>query len=175
MDNEELYLLVTRYIDGDDYAFTTLYNLTKNKVFANIYSYVRSEAIAEDILSETYVNFINNIHKIKKDQSILGLLYVISRNLSLNYIKKHKKEEFLEDQNIVVSKDEGIKSSLDYQDIILTMKKVLNEDMFKVVMMRLVLEMEYSEISSLLKRKESTIRWMYAEGIKKVKEELYVR
>ena len=175
MDNEELYLLVARYIDGDDYAFTTLYNLTKNKVFANIYSYVRSEAIAEDILSETYVNFINNIHKIKKDQSILGLLYVISRNLSLNYIKKHKKEEFLEDQNIVVSKDEGIKSSLDYQDIILTMKKVLNEDMFKVVMMRLVLEMEYSEISSLLKRKESTIRWMYAEGIKKIKEELYVR
>lgn len=175
MDNEKLYDLVKKYIDGDDNAFTTLYNETKQRVFANIYSYVKSEVIAEDILSETYLSFINNILKVKKDQSILGLLYVISRNLSLNYLKRQKKEELIEDQNIVASNTESIKSGLDYEDIILVMKKVLNEEMFKVVIMRLVSEMEYSEIASLLKRKESTIRWMYAEGIKKVKEELYAR
>lgn len=175
MDNEKLYELVNEYIDGNDTAFTTLYNETKNKVFANIYSYVKSEVIAEDILSETYLNFISNILKVKKDQSILGLLYVISRNLSLNYLKRHKKEELIEDHNVVASNSESIKSGLDYEDIILVMKEVLNDEMFKVVIMRLVSEMEYSEIASLLKKKETTIRWMYAEGIKKVKEELYAR
>ena len=55
------------------------------------------------------------------------------------------------------------------------MKKVLTKDMFNIVILRLVNEMEYSEIASIVKKKEATVRWLYAEGIKKLKEELYVR
>ena len=91
MDNEELFSLVMQYLDGDDYAFTTLYNMTKKNVFANIYSYIRNEQASEDILMDVYVKFINTAHKIKKDQSILGYLYVISRNLSINYLKRNHK------------------------------------------------------------------------------------
>ncbi len=167
--------LVQSYLSGNDYAFTTLYNMTKNKVFANIYSYIKNDSISEDILSDAYVNFLSMANSIKRDQSILGLLYVISRNLSLNYIKRHKREELIDEHTIIPSKEEKIKSSLDYEDTIIVMKKVLSEDQFKVVIMRLVGEMDYSEISKLLKKKESTIRWIYAEGIKKVKEAIYVR
>ena len=55
------------------------------------------------------------------------------------------------------------------------MKKILSDDMFKVIIMRLINELEYKEISKLINKKESTVRWLYMEGIKKVKEELYVR
>jgi RNA polymerase sigma-70 factor (ECF subfamily) len=174
MDNEELFSLVMQYLDGDDYAFTTLYNMTKKNVFANIYSYIRNEQASEDILMDVYVKFINTAHKIKKDQSILGYLYVISRNLSINYLKRNQKEELVEDF-VLEHDNEEIKSKLDYEDVIVVMKKVLTKDMFNIVILRLVNEMEYSEIASIVKKKEATVRWLYDEGIKKLKEELYVR
>ena len=64
---------------------------------------------------------------------------------------------------------------LDCEEVIIKMKHILSDDMFKVIIMRLINELEYKEISKLINKKESTVRWLYMEGIKKVKEELYVR
>ena len=55
MDNEELYALIQQYLSGNDYAFTLFYEQTMNKVFANIYSYVKDITVAEDILSDVYI------------------------------------------------------------------------------------------------------------------------
>ena len=96
MSNEELYTLIREYLLGNDSSFNKFYDDTKKKVFANIYSYVKNEVIAEDILSDVYIKFLENVNKIKKNESILGLLYVISKNLSLNYIKKNKRIDTIE-------------------------------------------------------------------------------
>ncbi len=175
MSNDELYSLIERYLKGDDFSFTLLFNDTKKKVFANIYSYVKNESVAEDILSETYIKFLSNVKKIKKDESILGFLYVISRNLSLNYLSRNKKNESLDDYPYIGKSEDDIKRKLDYEDIIKLMKEKLSDDMFQVIIMRLVNELEYSEIAKLINKKESTIRWLYAEGIKKIKEEVNAR
>ena len=47
MSNEELYELIREYLLGDDSSFNKFYDDTKKKVFANIYSYVKNEVIAE--------------------------------------------------------------------------------------------------------------------------------
>lgn len=172
MDNNELCSLLSNYLDGDDYSFTLFYNKTKNKVFANIYSYVKNSAVAEDILSDTYVRFMSNLKKIDYSKSILGLLYVSSRNLCLNYLKRNKKHESIEDNVNKFTSTNNAKTNLDYEDTINVMKKVLSDDMFRVVIMRLISEMEYKEIAKILNKKEGTVRALYSEGIKKVKEEI---
>ena len=174
MSNEELYILIREYLLGDDSSFNKLYDDTKKKVFANIYSYVKNEVVAEDILSEVYIKFLENINKIKKNESILGLLYVISKNLSLNYIKKNKRIDSI-DNYYDLKEESNISLKLECEEVIIKMKKILSDDMFKVIIMRLINELEYKEISKLINKKESTVRWLYMEGIKKVKEELYVR
>ena len=174
MSNEELYTLIKNYLLGDDLSFNKFYDDTKKKVFANIYSYVKNEVIAEDILSDVYIKFLENINKIKKNESILGLLYVISRNLSLNYIKKNKRIDSI-DNYYDLKEESNISLKLECEEVIIKMKKILSDDMFKVIIMRLINELEYKEISKLINKKESTVRWLYMEGIKKVKEELYVR
>ena len=40
---------------------------TKYKVFYNILSIVKDEVSAEDILQETYLRFLNNLDKLKKE------------------------------------------------------------------------------------------------------------
>ena len=91
MKDIELYRLCQRFIEGDEKAFNEIYEDTKGKIFANIYSYVKSKEASEDILSDTYIRFINSIKDLTPDKSILGYLYTISRNLSLNYIEKNKR------------------------------------------------------------------------------------
>lgn len=174
MSNEELYTLIREYLLGNDSSFNKFYDDTKKKVFANIYSYVKNEVIAEDILSDVYIKFLENINKIKKNESILGLLYVISRNLSLNYIKKNKRIDSI-DNYYDLKEESNISLKLECEEVIIKMKHILSDDMFKVIIMRLINELEYKEISKLINKKESTVRWLYMEGIKKVKEELYVR
>lgn len=174
MSNEELYSLIVSYLKGDEFSFTLIFDNTKNKVFANIYSYVKNQAVAEDILSETYIKFLSNLKKIKPEQSILGYLYVISRNLSLNYLTRVKRSESLDDYPHLSSSN-YMGNGIDYEDIIKVMKKVLSSDMFQVVVMHLVNELDYREIADLMGKKEATIRWLYSQGIKKVKEELNVR
>lgn len=170
MDNEELFKLVNNYLNGDDYSFTLFYNKTKNKVFANIYSYVKNSAIAEDILSETYIRFMNQTKKIRDDKSILGLLYVIGRNLAINYLNRNPINEDFEDHSKKLVSTNTATRNIECEEIVIKMKELLSDDMFKVVIMRLINDMEYKEIAKILKKKEGTIRSLYSEGIKKVKE-----
>ena len=173
MSNEELYELVKRYEKGDNSAFTVLYDETKKQIFANIYSFVKNETAAEDLLSDTYVQFIKYIPKIEKSQSILGFLYTTSRNLSLNYIKKENRNSKLEDNDFNnLSPTVETNNALDSSEIIKEMREILKEGEFNVIVLRIVNDMDYNEIAKLLKKNESTVRWLYSNGIKKIREKL---
>ena len=84
-------------------------------------------------------------------------------------------EHFTEHNYYDLKEESNISLKLECEEVIIKMKHILSDDMFKVIIMRLINELEYKEISKLINKKESTVRWLYMEGIKKVKEELYVR
>ena len=171
MKDIELYRLCQKFIKGDQTAFNEIYEDTKGKIFANIYSYVKSKEASEDILSDTYIRFINSIEDITPDKSILGYLYTISRNLSLNYIEKNKR--YVEDPTLILENASSEENSyVDNSDIVRIMKEILNPDMFNVIMLHLINGLDYSEIATTLNKNENTIRWQYNEGLKKVREAL---
>ena len=88
MDLKEL--LIQLQNDKMEY-FDEFYNLTKNKVFYMAYSILQDYHLSEDILQDTYVKFLKHKNKVKVDGNILSYLLEISKNLSLNYVNKHKK------------------------------------------------------------------------------------
>lgn len=170
MKDIELYKLCKKFIDGDTRAFDAIYNDTKNKIFANIYSYVKNKEIAEDLLSDTYIRFLNGIKDITSDRSILGYLYTVSRNLSLNYLEKNKR--YTSDGETLIENNGVHEKYQESNDILEVMKRVLNEDMFNVIVLHLINGLDYKEIAERLNKNENTIRWQYNEGLKKVREAL---
>ena len=50
------------------------------------------------------------------------------------------------------------------------MKEILSDDALQIVLLKLVNELDYKEISQNLNKNESTVRWIYNESIKKLKE-----
>ena len=163
METKKLELL----LDGDLSYFDEFYQETKQKVFYNIYSILKDTSLSEDALQETYIKFLKNRENLKKDQNIIGYLFVISRNISLDIIKKRKKETELSDYELVNAHEE---KSPYVDDVMEKMKKILKDQEFQIVIMHLVNDMTHKEIAKLLNKPLGTITWAYNNAIKKIRK-----
>ena len=72
--------------------FEEFYESFKRKIFYNILAVVPNTDMAEEILQDTFVSFLENIDKIDYSKPSLGYLIRISRNKAIDYYRKKKKE-----------------------------------------------------------------------------------
>lgn len=170
-ENIKLYDLVVSFRNGNESAFKILYESVKKQVFFNIYSFIKNKDISEDLLQDTFVKFLNNIKKIKQNQSILGLLMVISKNICLDYLKKKKDYQIDEELQISKSNDNIVKSTNEF-DLLEKIKSILNDKEFNIFILHVVNEFNFEEISKYLKIPLGTITYTYANSIKKIKTQI---
>ncbi len=155
-------------LNGDLSKFTSFYEKTKRNVYYNIYAILKDYALSEDVLQETYVKFLENLPKLKKGQNALGYLYVISRNLALDTIRKRKNESQEEIYDHMLKQEESHLSN----DILDLAERVLKKQEFEIVILHLVNEMPHKEIAKLMHRPLGTILWAYNNALKKLRKEV---
>ena len=167
MDLKEL--LIQLQNDKMEY-FDEFYNLTKNKVFYMAYSILQDYHLSEDILQDTYIKFLKHKKKVKVDGNILSYLLEISKNLSLNYVNKHKKVFNID--NIVFKYEEQYQEKFEELKLVKDMKKILNENEFQIVILKIINELTNNEIAQLLNKPLGTVLWTYNNAIKKLRRDL---
>lgn len=167
MDLKEL--LIQLQNDKMEY-FDEFYNLTKNKVFYMAYSILQDYQLSEDILQDTYIKFLKHKKKVKVDGNILSYLLEISKNLSLNYVNKHKKVVNID--NIVFKYEEQYQEKFEELKLVKDMKKILNENEFQIVILKIINELTNNEIATLLNKPLGTVLWTYNNAIKKLRRDL---
>ena len=167
MDLKEL--LIQLQNDKMEY-FDEFYNLTKNKVFYMAYSILQDYHLSEDILQDTYIKFLKHKKKVKVDGNILSYLLEISKNLSLNYVSKHKKVVNID--NIVFKYEEQYQEKFEELKLVKDMKKILNENEFQIVILKIINELTNNEIAQLLNKPLGTVLWTYNNAIKKLRRDL---
>ena len=150
--------------------FDEFYNLTKNKVFYMAYSILQDYHLSEDILQDTYIKFLKHKKKVKVDGNILSFLLEISKNLSLNYVNKHKKVVNI--NNIVFKYEEQYQEKFEELKLVKDMKKILNENEFQIVILKIINELTNNEIAQLLNKPLGTVLWTYNNAIKKLRRDL---
>lgn len=150
--------------------FDEFYNLTKNKVFYMAYSILQDYHLSEDILQDTYIKFLKHKKKVKVDGNILSYLLEISKNLSLNYVNKHKKVVNID--NIVFKYEEQYQEKFEELKLVKDMKKILNENEFQIVILKIINELTNNEIATLLNKPLGTVLWTYNNAIKKLRRDL---
>ncbi len=167
MDLKEL--LIQLQNDKMEY-FDEFYNLTKNKVFYMAYSILQDYHLSEDILQDTFIKFLKHKKKVKVDGNILSYLLEISKNLSLNYVNKHKKVVNID--NIVFKYEEQYQEKFEELKLVKDMKKILNENEFQIVILKIINELTNNEIAQLLNKPLGTVLWTYNNAIKKLRRDL---
>ncbi len=169
--DEDVSILFSKIKDGEDSYFEDFYNLTKKKVFYLIYSYLRNQQDAEDILQETYLSMLEHRSRIKAD-SVMSYLFKIAQNKSLNFLKKKHRNVSMnyEQADVEVVYDRSL--SQEASAIIQVMNQVLNELEYKVVTLHVLEEMTHKEISKFLKKPIGTITWTYQNALQKIRRNL---
>ena len=74
---------------GDHKAFETVFIVYYNKIKIFVDSYIKSEADAEELAEELFVNLWTNHRAIDTTRSFNSYLHTMARNASLNFLK-HK-------------------------------------------------------------------------------------
>ena len=93
--------LYREFVHGNERALCGLIELYGRGLLRFIYGYVRDEFLAEDILSETFIEIYarKNFRETGR-ASFKTYLYKIARNKSLNVLKKRKRKKEVSLENI---------------------------------------------------------------------------
>ena len=147
-------------------SFDEFYNLTKNQVFYTIVSIIKDRMLAEDIMQDTYLKFLEKIEQYQLGSNVYAYLSQIGRNLAINVYNRRKKEvqnddmiESLPAQEEKAEDDTEIFKLLDYLDI----------KEREIVVLHVINDLTFREIAEITKKPLGTVLWIYNKAIKKLK------
>src|SRR5699024_5804600 len=80
--------LVKKLVNGDEMAFKEIFYRYKGRLFSYCCRFTKSEALAEDIVQEVLIKIWTNREQINPERAFSSYLDTITRNHSLNFLKK---------------------------------------------------------------------------------------
>ncbi|MCB9498159.1 MAG: sigma-70 family RNA polymerase sigma factor [Erysipelotrichaceae bacterium] len=160
---------LSRLHSNDLSAFDEIYEETKKAVYYTIYFIVKDPDTSEDLMQETYLDFLQYKDKLKPDTDIPAFLVASSKNKAINYYNRHKKEkEFVSMlQNYSYANDRLLDTGL-----LEVVKSTLNEKECDIFLLHVIGEYTFKEISKMKKIPIGTLTWMYQEARKKLQSVL---
>ncbi|MDZ7691323.1 MAG: sigma factor [Balneolaceae bacterium] len=84
MNDQKLFKKIKK---GDEEAFEELFNKYYEPLVRFVWGYVKSEAVAEEIVQELFLKVWRVSTTLTIQSSIKSYLYSAGRNMSLNYVK----------------------------------------------------------------------------------------
>ncbi len=160
MQNKQLQdaVLVSNYIDGDEYALEVLILRHKQKIYSFIYSKILNRDTTEDIFQDTFIKVINTLKKGKYNEQGKFLPWVmrISHNLMIDHFRKNKRmpkfnntDEF-DIFSVLSDNSLNAESQLINEQIYTDIKALVQElpiNQKEVLIMRLFKDMSFKEIA----------------------------
>ena len=83
MERKSELLLVARVRAGETAAFDVIYGEFNPRLFSFLVRLSRSRDVAEDLLEETWLRFVNRAAKLRPDTHLAPFLFTVARNLPL--------------------------------------------------------------------------------------------
>ena len=86
----ELRQAVEAYQNGETEKFNEVYELSSRYLYTCIIHVVKNEDAAQDMLQETYIEVVKNIHQLKSAEDFLSWAAVIANRKCFAYLKKQR-------------------------------------------------------------------------------------
>jgi len=169
IDTTEMQKIIVELKNDNMDVFDEFYELTKRQVYVSVFSIIKNKATTDDIMQETYLRFLKNIHKYKEKTNVIAFIVTIARNLAINQYNKQKKEVFydfsrFEDTYLIKESSDTPLLNLVYE--------TLSGDELQVFILHTIDELKHKEIAKIMKKPLGTISWLYNKAVKKVKERI---
>lgn len=150
--------LISQYKAGNEFAFEQLVERHKQKIFTTIYLIVKDQAIAEDLMQETFIKAVKTIQsgRYNEEGKFLPWITRIAHNMGIDHFRKSKRYPMvvMEDGNNVFNTLDFAEESFETQQIkqetyarLRALIQTLPEAQREVLMMRHYMKMSFQEIA----------------------------
>ncbi len=152
-----------------DYThFDAFYDMTNRKVFFTIVGIVKDQMIAEDLMQDTYMQFLKKIDDINPKQNPIAYLVTIGRNNALNHYTKFKREVKGDEIFETIASDEVIKDDVDIYQLL----SLLDRDEREIVVLHTINGFKFREVADVMEKPLGTILWLHKKAMDKLKNKL---
>lgn len=165
INKQELHSIFTEIINNDETRFKELYEKYYSLVEAIAFSILKNKEISQDIAQEVFTK----IFELPKDQlpssNEATWLYTVTKNEAIAYIRKQKNTVNIEDIYNVSTEDEYLNDVISketYNKIISKLGKKEQE----IVSLKVIGDLSFKEIASILNMPMGTVQWKYYKAIK---------
>ncbi len=145
--------------------------------FSDVYRYVlsicKNEAIAEDITQDTFFKALKKIDTFNGNCKLYVWLCQIAKNTYLNYLKKHRHTELIENEDICSPFD--IERDFLNKDEVKRLHNILHhldEPYKEVFTLRVFGDLPFSQIGELFGKTDSWARLIFYRAKKRLQEEM---
>lgn len=172
------YTLVTRVSNGDELAFRILFHRYRNKLYRYSLRYVKSSAIAEDILQDTFLKIWEQRQALQPVLNFEAYLFRISRNQIFNEFKKSTHQAAFEQftlQNVSDNRQtEWDVVANNYQEVLQSALDQLPPQRKQIFQLSRLDGLSHEEIAQQLNLSKNTIKVQINKALKSIRESLEI-
>lgn len=176
-------------VNGDKQGLRMIYEAYSGYVYTIVYGILGSRENAEDVTSEFFIRLWERAGQYRPGKGHKGYLAAMARNMSIDYLRKYKKEELTAAvHEMDLEEDDGgrrrkwgfraggkeDKSASVENEVIgkMALKEVLlllKPGERQIVNMKVLGGLTFKEIAKLLSLPMGTVTWKYQNAIKKLR------
>ncbi len=168
IDEVELREIFQRIKNDDKDAFELLYKNYHDLIFGIAFSILKNRENSEDVTQDIFAKLIN-INKDKlPTQCEASWLYSVTKNESLQFLRKHKKNIDIDELYSLESESDEIDDIVDmnsYYKLLEGLKPIDKE----IISLRVLSDFTFEKISQILNMPLGTVQWRYYKAIHCIK------
>ena len=185
MDERQFEKAVARMIQGDKTGLKEIYENYVGYIYRIVYEVLQNKENAEDVTSEFFIRLWDKAEQFKPGNGHKGYLAVIARNMAVDFLRKHKKEELSallqdlgqegeEDNKGSIIKLAEDKTNQVEEQVIGSMTisqalELLKPSERQIISLKVLGEMTFKEIAAAMEIPMGTVTWKYQNAIKKLR------
>lgn len=171
--------LLNGLIAGSYESYTTLYDKWVSSLYRFVYSLVKSEEVAKDIVQETFIKIWTNRSGINVDCSFKSYLFTISYHMVLREFRRNishpQMEDYMEYCNELTLADSSTDRQCSFESFLVQFeraKKQLSPRQRQIFEMSKEYNLSIEEIAQKLSITEQSVRNQLTASLKVLRKEL---
>lgn len=185
MNERQFEEAVARMVKGDKTGLKEIYEHYAGYIYRIIYEVLQNKENTEDVTSDFFIRLWDKAEQFRPSSGHRGYLATMARNMAIDFLRKHKKEELTamlqdigsdkeeEERAIAGSMPESTDSRVE-QEVVENMTirqalEVLKPSERQIVSLKVLGEMTFKEIAECMGLPMGTVTWKYQNAMKKLR------
>lgn len=168
-NNDDIIEIFRNLKNGSEKAFSLFYEKTFKSVYYKLLTYVKNPETANDLSQDVYLEFYKNAKRIKEDKSCVTFLFIMVKNIALNYLRLTKNNlEF--DDSIDIGLEEDNKLDINLIFALLRDEIKVNEKDEDILLLHVIQGYSFNDIAAMYDCNLNTVITKYNRTIKKIQK-----